>query len=125
MNRNVNPALRNMTLTEQLADTVHKKISIQSVNHYIARLSGFFTWCVDGEYIVANPLSKMKIASTSKASEERETYSSQELEKIITNLLPKNLCAWAPYKFWIPLIMLYYGCRQNEVCQLFVSDIVA
>ena len=124
VNRNVNPALRNMTLTEQLADTVHKKISIQSVNHYIARLSGFFTWCVDGEYIVANPLSKMKIASTSKASEERETYSSQELEKIITNLLPQNLCAWAPYKFWIPLIMLYCGCRQNEVCQLFVSDIV-
>ena len=124
VNRKKSPALRNKSLAEHLADTVHRKISVPSVNHHIARLSGFFAWCVDGEYITANPVSNMNVESTSKASDERETYSKEELERIITSLLQQNLNAWAPYKFWIPLIMLYCGCRQNEACQLFVSDIV-
>ena len=123
-NRRKSPSLRNKSLEEHLADTENKKISVQSVNHHLARLSGFFSWCVDGEYIAANPVSGMSVERTSRASEERETYSREELEKIIANLLPGTLHAWAPYKFWIPLIMLYCGCRQNEACQLYVSDIV-
>ena len=124
INRKKSPKLRNKTLIEHLADTEHKKISIPSINYHLARLSGFFSWCVDGEYISSNPVSNMSIEKTSKASEEREVYSNEELKKIITLLLPANLHAWAPYKFWIPLIMLYCGCRQNEVCQLYISDIV-
>jgi len=123
-NRKKSPGLRDKTLAEHLEDTKHDKISITTVNHHLARLSGFFSWCVDGEYITANPVANMGLESDSKVSEERETYSKEELEKIITSLQQKNLCAWAPYKLWIPLIMLYCGCRQNEACQLFVSDIV-
>lgn len=123
-NRKKSPGLRDKTLAEHLEDTKHDKISITTVNHHLARLSGFFSWCVDGEYITANPVANMGLESDSKVSEERETYSKEELKKIITSLLQKNLCAWAPYKLWIPLIMLYCGCRQNEACQLFVSDIV-
>ena len=123
-NRKKAPALRNKSLSEHLSDTKHKKISVASVNAHLARLSVFFAWCVDVEYIVANPVTGMSIEKTSKASDEREVYSQDELKKIITSLLPKTLIAWAPYKFWIPLIMLYCGCRQNEACQLFVSDIV-
>lgn len=124
INRKKSPKLRNKTLIEHLADTEHKKISTPSINYHLARLSGFFSWCVDGEYISSNPVSNMSIEKTSKASEEREVYSKEELKKIISLLLPENLHAWAPYKFWIPLIMLYCGCRQNEVCQLYVADIV-
>ncbi len=29
-----------------------------------------------------------------------------------------------PYKLFIPLISLYNGCRQNEICQLQITDIV-
>ena len=123
-NRKKSPGLRDKTLAEHLEDTKHDKISITTVNHHLARLSGFFSWCVDGEYITTNPVANMGLESDSKVSEERETYSKEELEKIITSLQQKNLCAWAPYKLWIPLIMLYCGCRQNEACQLFVSDIV-
>ena len=123
-NRKKSPGLRDKTLAEHLEDTKHDKISITTVNHHLARLSGFFSWCVDGEYITANPVANMGLESDSKVSEERETYSKEELKKIITSLQQKNLCAWAPYKLWIPLIMLYCGCRQNEACQLFVSDIV-
>ena len=123
-NRKKSPGLRDKTLAEHLEDTKHDKISITTVNHHLARLSGFFSWCVDGEYITANPVANMGLESDSKVSEERETYSKEELEKIITSLQQKNLCAWSPYKLWIPLIMLYCGCRQNEACQLFVSDIV-
>ena len=93
-NRKKSPGLRDKTLAEHLEDTKHDKISIATVNHHLARLSGFFSWCVDGEYITTNPVANMGLESDSKVSEERETYSKEELEKIITSLQQKNLCAW-------------------------------
>lgn len=122
--RNVLPQFKGMTLQQCLACKDAKTLSLQTVNHRLADLSGFFTWCVEGEYIVANPVSGLQLEINGKVSNERLPYSSEELQKIFTLLREDKLNAWAPFKLWIPLIMLYCGCRQNEVCQLFTDNVL-
>lgn len=122
--RNVLPQFKGMTLQQCLACKDAKTLSLQTVNHRLADLSGFFTWCVEGEYIAANPVSGLQLEINGKVSNERLPYSSEELQKIFTLLREDKLNAWAPFKLWIPLIMLYCGCRQNEVCQLFTDNVL-
>lgn len=122
--RNILPQFKGMTLQQLLACKDAKKLSLQTVNHRLADLSGFFTWCVEGEYISANPVSGLQHQINGKVSNERLAYSPEELQKIFTLLREDKLNAWAPFKLWIPLIMLYCGCRQNEACQLFTNNII-
>lgn len=122
--RNVLPQFKGMTLQQCLACKDAKKLSLQTVNHRLADLSGFFTWCVEGEYITANPVSGLQHKIDGKVSNERSAYAPEELERIFSLLREDKLNAWAPFKLWIPLIMLYCGCRQNEACQLFTNNIL-
>ena len=122
--RNILPQFKGMTLQQLLACKDAKKLSLQTVNHRLADLSGFFTWCVEGEYISANPVSGLQHQINGKVSNERLAYSPEELQKIFTLLREDKLNAWVPFKLWIPLIMLYCGCRQNEACQLFTNNIL-
>ena len=55
----------------------------------------------------------------------RSPFTNEELHKIFnpkTYPNPHSIKEMA--KFWIPIIALYHGCRQNEICQLDVNDIV-
>lgn len=122
--RNILPQFKGMTLQQLLACKDAKKLSLQTVNHRLADLSGFFSWCVEGEYITANPVSGLQHKIDGKVSNERSAYAPEELQRIFTLLREDKLNAWVPFKLWIPLIMLYCGCRQNEACQLFTNNIL-
>lgn len=122
--RNILEKYREMTLAQWLECKNAKKLAPRSINHNLMRISGLFTWCAQGEYIVSNPVSGLQLTITGKASNERSTYSTEELVKIFTLLREDKLNAWAPFKLWISLIMLYCGTRQNEACQFFTNNIV-
>lgn len=122
--RNVLPKYKGKTLAQLLACKGAVKLSRRTVNHNIARLSGFFTWCTDRMYLESNPVSNIQLKITGRASAERSIYSKDDLIKIFTHLRQDRLKAWAPFKLWITLIMFYSGCRQNEICQLYTSDII-
>lgn len=58
---------------------------------------------------------------TRKAHEERSVYSLDELQRILDNLKWDSLHS---DRLWVPLIGLLQGMRLNEICQLYVDDIV-
>jgi len=122
--RNILPKYKGMTLAQWLDCKDAEKLAPRSVNHNLMRISGLFTWCVEGDYVVANPVSGLQLSITGKASNERSIYSTEELVKIFSLLREDKLNAWAPFKLWISLIMLYCGSRQNEACQLFTNNII-
>lgn len=122
--RSVYPELRDLPLSELVKDHGRAKLSDQTVNHNCVRLGGFFKWCYDHEYIDRNPAANLLIKLDDKASNERSPYSTDDLKLLLANIREDRLHAWKPHKFWIPLIALFSGLRQAEICQLYPDDII-
>lgn len=98
-----------------------ESMSTKSVNKHISRLGSLLKYCVDEGMISNNPALGLKISEKKRADEERDAYSFEDVRKIVSNL-PNDPAT--PERYWIPLIGLYSGMRLNEICQLYVADIV-
>lgn len=92
------------------------------MNKYLNRVGGFFLWCQRQGYSDRNPTQGLTIKRTENAYEERAVYDQNDLQRLVDSLLtvPRS----NPERFWIPLIGMYSGLRQNEICQLHIEDIV-
>lgn len=108
------------TLPKIKSSQTKVKISPITANKYLVLLSSLLKWAAKQDYIVKNPAEGLKIPVRRKASDERAIYAQDELKDIIA-FLPK--IAKIPEYFWIPLIALYSGLRQGEICQLETKDI--
>jgi integrase len=75
----------------------------------------------------ASKMSKFVIKkSKKKKSEYRDAFNAEDINKILAQLLKFKL-TWLhsnPHLYLIPLISLYSGMRVNEICQLYVDDII-
>ncbi|MBT0666276.1 site-specific integrase [Geobacter pelophilus] len=67
-----------------------------------------------------NPFTEMQVAG--KRDVENVPYSQDDLINLVTGLLAIRTMV-EPHRLWVPLIALYSGMRQNEICQLRVDDI--
>jgi integrase len=108
------------TLPKNKSSQTTEKISPITANKYLVLLSSLLKWAAKQDYIVKNPAEGLKIPVRRKASDERAIYTQDELQQMIS-FLPK--IAKKPEHFWIPLIALYSGMRQGEICQLETRDI--
>lgn len=69
-----------------------------------------------------NPFTEMQVKDDGGDKPERRGYSKEELYKLAEGLLSVRKLV-EPHRFWVPLVALYTGARQNDVCQLRVADI--
>ncbi len=111
--------------------TKWEKNSLSTVNNKIIRVSAFLNWCVEDEYLDMNRLAnkKTKILNKKKAKKwERQSYTSEDLDRLFksswyTSKLVLNLKEH-PDKIFAPLLGLYQGFRVNELCSLYIKDII-
>ena len=112
-------------------ETKWEKNSLSTVNNKIIRVSAFLNWCVEDEYLDMNRLAnkKTKIINKKKAKKwERQSYTSEDLDRLFksswyTSKLVLNLKEH-PDKIFAPLLGLYQGFRVNELCSLYIKDII-
>lgn len=111
--------------------TPWEKNSISTVNNRIIRISAFLNWCVEDEYLDKNRLAnkKTKIISKKKAKKwERQSYTNEDLDRLFkSSWYTKNLVLNLkehPDKIFAPLLGLYQGFRVNELCSLYIKDII-
>jgi len=109
------------TIQQILSSKDVEPMSTKSVNKHVAKLGGVLRYCMDEGILVSNPAYGLKVSEKKRADEERSTYSKADIGKIIKALPRDND---TPERYWIPLIGLYSGMRLNEICQLYVSDII-
>lgn len=77
------------------------------------------------EKIITNAFNEMIDLPQNCQRNHRSPFTDEELKKIFNpNTYPNPAHRRNQAKFWIPLIALYQGCRQNEICQLNISDII-
>ncbi len=110
-----------IAVKEVIASVVDEGMSVKSVNKHVARLGSLLKYCNDIGLISSNPASGLKISEKLRADQERSVYLPEDIAKI-ANSLPVDVDA--PERYWIPLIGLYSGLRLNEICQLYVEDVI-
>lgn len=69
-----------------------------------------------------NPFAEMQIDGAGNAPKKVIPYSHDDLVNLVTGLLDVRKKV-EPHRFWVPLIALYSGMRQDEICQLRTEDV--
>jgi len=116
--------LKNKSLKELLKQPEsYTSISPVTVNNQLRKTRTFFNWCVANKYIESNPISGMKVIEK-KGKEARLSFSPEDLKLLFTADLFINTQPEKPWQYWVPLIARLSGCRMEEVCQLYLEDII-
>jgi len=123
--------LRDLPLAEIIAliknDTLPscKIISTKTVNKNLIRVNAVFDYAQKMGYRPTNPAFGLKISvKGTKESEERDSYSKQDIEGLLSSPVYIKADIRRPERFWIPLIGLYGGLRLGEICQLYKTDVI-
>ncbi len=121
---------------EAVAEMAHRKglrpMSAANCNGYMSRWSGMMNWMVKEELTGRNPCIGLRVADPIPVREKRRPFSSDQLQRIFCGGPFENLgdiCEGKveptrPSHFYVPLIALFSGLRQNEICQQTVDDVV-
>lgn len=122
-NRQQSPKFDGKSLAEALKIGANDKHIGQSrINTLISNVSSVFNFSVQRRWITLNPASGLKETKPNVLSEEDDkAFEQHELEKLFEILPYKES---KPSWYWSVIISLYNGCRQSEICQLFVDDII-
>lgn len=118
-------------------------LSVREQGKILDHVRKIFDWAVAEEYIEKNPFKDVRAVAASsrisasrkvKAHEERDALSNEHLNKIFSvswfqtgkgEMTPAGkYYSFRPYYYWLPLLALYCGGRLNELCQLYLKDIV-
>lgn len=101
-----------------------EKLSDASITKLQSYVTGLFRWAHDGEIIGDNPapviLKPMKSAMAD--DEQRDAFTDADLKVIFGGDFEDNRDA-SPERYWLPLLMLYTGARNEEIAQLHTRDV--
>lgn len=130
--------------TKTLADLIKAsdeagdpKITPNTVNTYIGKLSEMMGWALREEFMTSNPASRIQMRDPEKVAirdqDERCKFETSDLAQIFgadwfrdgKPKLPSNgrYSQYQPHYYWLPLLGLYTGARLNELSQLYLSDL--
>ncbi|MCJ2031337.1 site-specific integrase [Methylobacterium sp. J-043] len=135
------PRYRDLTVEEILAasnalPTVNRAplITQKTVKRHFSALSALWTAAVAKDEAAANIFAGFRFANSRKASEQRDMWERAELARLFATPIWMGCTSAArrttpgslilrDEKFWLPLIAVFSGMRQEEICQLHVEDI--
>lgn len=128
VNKNKKPAYKNLSISEILdLDLPAKdKLSNVSIGNHFTKIRTFITWCEDNCSFMPHDLSKALGKSpknTIPDDEQRDPFTDNDLIKLFGSKEYIQGTHSAPSHFWVPLLGLFTGARENELCQLDTSDI--
>ena len=109
-----------------------RPMSAANCNGYMSRWSGMMNWLVKEELAIRNPCIGLRVADPVPAREKRRPFSSDQLQRIfsggpfheLAEICEGKAAPVHPSHFYVPLIALFSGLRQNEICQQTTDDIV-
>lgn len=99
-------------------------LSASSITKHQSYVTGLFKWAHDGELIDNNPAPRVlkPEKSTVADDEQRDAFSDGDLQVIFGGDY-ESWKASTPERYWLPLLMLYLGCRNEEGAQLHLADV--
>jgi integrase len=132
------PRYRGMTIVDIVAavkdDLELPRLSSRTVQRHHHALSALWADELEAGTVEDTIFGDFKFPSAKRATEQRDHWPREKLAKLFESPVwrgcksdvrrskPGNQII-RDEKFWIPLIGLFSGMRQEEICQLFVNDI--
>lgn len=113
---------RGKSINEILKMKIEKRLSISTINKHLIFAIGLFNYAVSNKYIEKNPAVGLLIPQKKKGKR-REAFSHDDLVKIFCSEEYINDRHNRPYKFWLPILGLFTGCRIEELCQLYIENV--
>ena len=99
-------------------------IASSTINFKIEFLSSLFKEGIKKKLCTDNPFAEKQVADdVSDEDKSKRPYTTEDLHGILNGLLSIRKLV-EPHRFWVPLIALYTGMRQSEICQLRHEDLV-
>lgn len=112
------------------------KMSDRNVNKILGFVRAFWNWA-EGQYddIPPNPFNRMNLRLASKARDERDPFTTDQLQKIFDAPMFTGCKSEKSYLlagdhvpsdqgiYWVPLIGLFSGARSGEIIQLLCDDV--
>lgn len=126
-NKNKMPTYRDLSVADiaQMDIPDDHQMSATSKNNYANRVSGFLNWLSTSNY--SKPDLKEAIGSFTippKAPhEERPEFTDEELTRLFNSKQYVEKGHDQASHYWVPLLAIYTGARQGELCQLHRSDV--
>ena len=111
-----------------------ERLSTRTVQRHLTALSTLWADAISRDYVTVNLFSGFKFSRQARAQDQRDMWESADLARLFATPVwsgcqsPHRRSAPGPLiirdaKFWVPLIAVFSGLRQEEICQLQVSDI--
>ncbi|MDG4889695.1 site-specific integrase [Mesorhizobium sp. WSM4887] len=135
------PAYRNRSVDEilKIAEAQAKTRDVQpitqrTVKRHFSALSGLWGSGLSAGAVSQNIFSGFRFGSSKKASEQRDMWTAPELEILFSSPLytgckselrrsePGSLVL-KDERYWLPLIAIFSGMRQEEIAQLHIEDV--
>jgi integrase len=91
--------------------------------------SQLFKWAIKHHQTEINPFAGLQFGKKARkrADKQRATFAKDDLNKIFVISANYGQDSWGraihPHFFWIPLLGLYTGAREEEIGQLYVDDV--
>lgn len=118
---NVYKRFPNYTVQQLLETDGLAAMSTKTVNKHVGAMNSLLGYCLKEGIVASNCAAGLKMSEKKRVDEERSPYTVAEVRDMVASL-PRD--PETPERFWIPLIGIYSGMRQNEICQLYVDDVV-
>ena len=115
------PQFRKKSLQQIVAMKNITPMSVVSINHYLTRIASFFNWADTNGYIVKSLAHGLNLKETELPDEQRKTFDREDIIRLL-NALAEHRSKLKPYQYWIPLVALFTGARQNEIAQLYLDN---
>jgi integrase len=120
-NRKRSPKYRDKSIQELLNMDIEKPMSISNVNRYLKRASHALNYAVRNGLMSRNPVSDMMIPESKE--KKRVPFEAEDLKKIFHSKDYLEDSHNESFKFWLPILALFTGCRLDELAQLHLDDI--
>ena len=127
--RNKKKEFEGMHIRDFAGLDIEDTIELNTQKNLMKYIISFFAWCSSRrikliDENIAEGL-QIKADPNVRPDQARENFTIDELSLILNNLaqLPLNNTNWS-WRYWVPIIAMHTGNRLNEICQLYLSDIV-
>lgn len=123
-NRSKNKDIRDLSLQQQLQVPDVERLSVGSINKYLACYGAFLKWGhIHG---LSNPNSFEGMAlKDSRGKKKRDSFQLSQVTMMLEELAKReNGLANQEYQYWGALLLLYTGARLNEIASLTVDDVI-
>ena len=111
------------SLTEILKMKPTATLSIKTINMAIEAASGLFKFAVRNDFAEKNYFEGMQLRDPEKAEDKRKAFTIEDLAAIFAPYAYIEFSKNDPARYWLPILALYTGARQEELAQLYLSDI--